>query len=118
MRAILAPAIVAASLAAALPLRAETGEALFGQCAADKNNHWQRGLCADNIQRVVETLSSMAVKGRTLSSLANYCPAEGVGEEAVINGVADWLRQNPQHRHFDASLLILVALAETWPCAD
>ncbi len=119
MRAFVAAA-VAASLAIAGPaeVRADTGNELFSHCAADENNHWEQGLCADAIQNVVETLRALKVNGREFSSLANYCPAQGVAEEQVMDAVTDWLRQNPQDRHYDASLLIMVALAEAWPCAE
>ncbi len=112
--------VLAASWVMAGPVyaRAESGNELFNHCAADENNHWERGLCASNVESVVETLLAMKVKGWELSPLANYCPAKGIPEGQVIDVVTNWLRENPQHRHHDASILVMVALAENWPCEE
>ncbi len=120
MRMIVAAVVLAASWIMAGPadVRAESGNELFSHCSAAENNHWERGLCASNVGSVVETLSAMKLKGWELSPLVNFCPAAGIPEQKIIEVVTEWLRENPQQLHYDASILVMIALAENWPCEE
>lgn len=120
MKVIYLATILAASLfvTESAEVTAETGGELFGHCSAAENNHWERGLCASNIGIVVETLIALKKEVRENSPLTNFCPAEDIPEEQIIEAVTDWLRENPQEHYSDASILVMVAIAETWPCAE
>jgi hypothetical protein len=118
MKVLIATAVLVASLALAghFEVKAETGSELLSHCSAAENNHWERGLCASNIGIVVETLSALKNVSPESSPLANFCLADGVTEEHIVEVVTDWLRENPKYQYYDASILVMIAMSEAWPC--
>jgi Rap1a immunity proteins len=45
-----------------------------------------------------------------------YCNPNNVDAEQLLDIVLKYIRDNPQKRHFDSGLLIIVALNQAFPC--
>lgn len=78
------------------------------------NELWQRL----NSESVVERSISMGFVAGVSDAITNIltCPPDysTVGQAKDI--VYRWIAENPQHRHFSASSLVVAALSSAWPC--
>jgi len=84
---------------------------LYSYC---KSEHFSaQGFCKGFIQGVSEVLNG-AADGRF--GVLRFCLPDGVNLGQEQDVVIKWLTENPQERHLPASLVVISALAEAFPC--
>jgi hypothetical protein len=113
MKYVLAVAIL---LLASTPTKAQklsptTGNELLEWCQS--GDTWATGRCLGYIIGVAD-LQTMVKK--TLPENRQSCIAEGVTAGQILEVVTKYLNQHPEERHFNASVLIVKAIAEAFPC--
>jgi hypothetical protein len=83
----------------------DTGNELFKHCTTPNRG---RAVCEAYIDGAVDAFSASDDTGICMPGSATYGQADGI--------VRKYLMAHPESRHFAASLLIMWALQEAWPC--
>lgn len=73
----------------------------------------ERTLCMGFVMGVVDMIQS-GQKHSTLTS--DTCFPDALKGGQVVDVAKKWLVDNPQHRHFVASDLVMVAMEQAFPC--
>ena len=101
--------LVAAGLLWSPPVFADyvSGNELYKECTADiRESPGDIGLCAGYVEGLAD---AHGLDGTT-------CIPQGVSVGQVKDVIVKYLTQNPELRHFGASLLGFAALAQAFPC--
>ena len=100
-------AIIVATIA---PAKASymTGNELLEECTGNVGKQMS---CLGYIEGVSDSLDL----GRANNSRSG-CVADGVTAGQLQDVVIRYLRNNPEKRNFDASVLTVIALGEAWNC--
>jgi len=79
--------------------------------------YWmERGYCVGFVEGVLSTSNIYKALPNTPRL---FCfPPAGVSNEQMIRVVVKYLENHPEQLHFDASILVLTALKEAFPCKE
>jgi hypothetical protein len=107
---------VAILLLASTPTKAQklsptTGNELLEWCQS--GDTWQTGRCYGYVIGVAD-LQTMV--GKALPENRQSCIAEGMTVGQIVEVAIKYLKQHPEERHFNASVLMVKAIAEAFPC--
>jgi hypothetical protein len=111
-RAVFFAAILAASLATA-SADATTfvmGNALYSYCAVPTQDETATSICMGYIDAIVDVMTANAING------FRACIPQTVRNPQLLDVVNQYLRANPEKRHFTASSLVAAALSAAFPC--
>lgn len=111
-RPALAFAIALASLPSpAAPMAFESGNDLFTKCSSDDASP-AFIYCLGFVTAIADTMADRS------DPFSGYyaCFPNGVTKGQVLDVAMQYLRQNPQYRHFSAATLVAAAYAEAFPC--
>ena len=85
-----------------------TGNDLYGLCG-DGEQGRPGDMCVGYIVGVYQTAVF-------LQATKHLCPGPDVSNEQIVDVVVRSLRDHPEMRDEQATLLILAAIQKTWPC--
>ena len=74
------------------------------------------GFCLGILEGARNTIHMMQIAQDR--RIACYLEKDGIGKEESLNLVVGYLKANPKKLHMDKSVLIMLALAENYPCRD
>ena len=119
-------AIIAGALLLSTPAHSETGDGLLQACEA-----LERGIriMGDNVQLPARTDAhqcwgymgavqdfSVLIDPETGKRLIKTCPTPGTTLTQLIRVFTNYARTHPQELHQTASMLVLNAMAQAFPC--
>ena len=88
-----------------------SGNRLHGLCQSEIGSK-DDTYCIGYVTGVVDAIKGV---GKGING-HEFCSPYGITARKLYDVVQKWLDDNPQKRHRIASLLIAMALSETWPC--
>lgn len=111
-------AFAAALIAVAVPTSAQrsdqdTGNDLLARCEGDLMSV-TGGSCMGQVIGAMNAIGfAQALGGPDL-----ICRPARTTNGQAIDVVRKWLRENPGRRHLESTVVIVLALSETWPCGS
>lgn len=111
---------VALSFILATPAHATfmDGNKLLNECTAtkDETTYFQsQARCNGYIISNVDTITLLKTVGMTK---AKYCVPNGVTAGQLVDIFIQYSNKHPENRHYDASIILIFAFREAFPCSD
>ena len=89
-----------------------TGNELLDTCKSDDAD-FSAGMCAGYISGVISGGRMQAFIDKTKTP---FCTPDGVTNGQLYDVVKGYIKQHPEIRHYTGSVLIYIALRESFPC--
>lgn len=129
MRVLIASAVLAASLAIAVPGSAEEdtdvnlqpGNALLDHCldeAYDEKSMFNQGFCAGFIVGASDQTQALKLGGVPILQPFDFCLPGLIPVQQLQDIVVKALQRAPEVRHHPAALIVNAAFANAFPCGE
>lgn len=105
--------LAAANLRAQQPDTFDTGNGVLAICGSTSPSDNMR--CYAFLDGLSEGISVMAIRDKTRKP---FCIPAGVTKGQATDIVVKFLRENPERRHLDGTLLVVVSLHSAFPCPE
>ncbi|CAB4122415.1 hypothetical protein UFOVP36_45 [uncultured Caudovirales phage] len=89
----------------------DDGNELLSQC--NDEGYYLQGVCMGIVKGTINTLDAWSIVNKT----SPYCRPDNATWGQMQDVIVSYLKRHPEIRSESASLLILKAQREAWPCA-
>jgi hypothetical protein len=92
--------------------RADTGNDLLRHCQDDETNYFSSGMCLGYVSGAIDALLANMYAQKTCWF---ELPGESTNKQ-LVDVTVKYLTDHPEQRQYLASVLVMVAMREAFPC--